>query len=625
MKLNVTIIKIAFLWLLIYTDKYAMAQQKIKTDVLVVGGGASGVCAAIQAARMGAKVVLVEETTWLGGMMTAAGVSAFDGNHNMPSGLFGEFRKQLYTVYGGPTKVETGWVSNTQFEPHIGDSIWKAMVNKEKNITVFYEYKHNSVMVKEHTVDGVIFKQLTKGKKALCVLAKQTIDATELGSVMALANVPYSIGMEASSETGEDVKIPLTNTILQDLTYCAILKDYGAGTDKTITKPANYNPIEFDGCNNEYASSPEKILSNISARTMLDYAKLPNNKYLINWPNKGNDTYAQYLDIKKDSDIKAIHIKKAKEKTLRFIYFIQTQLGFKNLGLADDEFPTEDKLPLIPYYRESRRLQGMVRMNVQHISKPFENNDFKTGIAVGDYPIDHHHREVPSIPKDLGFYPIPSYSIPMGCLIPKKMKGLIVAEKSISVSNVVNGTTRLQPVVMQIGQAAGALAALCVQNEVHAQKVSVRAVQLALLKNKAYIMPYYDVPSDHPYWESIQKIGATGIIKGEGEPYKWANRTWFYPDSAFGGSQATNNLCAALELQPNGSHPPDNKWTLKELRSFLNYLVNTKKLNAQFVINENSWALFGLKNYDETRPITRAELAVLLDKTINPFENTKFR
>ena len=53
----------------------------------------------------------------------------------------------------------------------------------------------------------------------------------------------------------------------------------------------------------------------------------------------------------------------AKARTLRFVYFIQAELGFQNLGLADDEFPTEDRLPFIPYHREGRRLRGLVAID----------------------------------------------------------------------------------------------------------------------------------------------------------------------------------------------------------------------------------------------------------------------
>ena len=64
----------------------------IKTDVLIIGGGASGTTAGIQSARQGVKTIITEESSWLGGMLTSAGVSAIDGNHKMPGGLWGEFR-----------------------------------------------------------------------------------------------------------------------------------------------------------------------------------------------------------------------------------------------------------------------------------------------------------------------------------------------------------------------------------------------------------------------------------------------------------------------------------------------------------------------------------------------------
>ena len=70
----------------------------------------------------------------------------------------------------------------------------------------------------------------------------------------------------------------------------------------------------------------------------------------------------------------------------------------------------------------------------------------------------------------------------MGCLLPKNIDNFIVAEKSISVTNIVNGTTRLQPIVLQIGQAAGVIAALSVQENPDPAEVSVRKVQNRLLK-----------------------------------------------------------------------------------------------------------------------------------------------
>jgi hypothetical protein len=593
---------------------FAIAQKVIKTDVLIIGGGASGTTAAIQAARLGAKVILVENTTWLGGMITSAGVSAFDGNHNMPSGIWGEFREHIYKRYGGPNKVATGWVSNTLFEPRVGDSIFKQMVAQEKNITILYNTRFTSLLLKNNQVLGanLLNVRRLKENQRFIVYAKQTIDATELGELIIAAKVPFDIGLEASKEINEDAKVPFTKPIIQDLTYVAILKDYGA-EDKTIPKPENYNPMEFDGCCNEFCSKPEKLTSNVTAKKMLEYGKLPNGKYMINWPGKGNDYYAPILSLSPIQQQE--ELQKAKAKTIRFIYFLQTQFGFKNLGIADDEYPTADKLPLIPYYRESRRLQGMVRFKVQDLAKPFEqpNALYKTGVVVGDYPIDHHHRENTDVPKDLGFYPVPSYNIPIGSLIPKTIKGLIVAEKSISVSNIVNGTTRLQPVVILIGQAAGTIAAWCVQNNKPAQQVNIRNIQEKLLNSKAYIMPYYDVKPTHPHFIDIQKIGATGILKGVGQPNAWANRTWFYPDTTVTTQEAIESITPFLPQVRMGRNDDPALLTIERAISLLNQLV----LNP--TINEKWWAEQQLKNFDTKRNITRTEWAVMLNRLYNPF------
>ena len=79
-----------------------------QVDVLIIGGGAGGTSAGIQAARMGVKVQILEATPWLGGMLTSAGVSAIDGNHEMPSGIWGEFRQKLRGHYGGAEALATG-------------------------------------------------------------------------------------------------------------------------------------------------------------------------------------------------------------------------------------------------------------------------------------------------------------------------------------------------------------------------------------------------------------------------------------------------------------------------------------------------------------------------------------
>ena len=603
------------------------AQTTYKTDVLVIGASASGIAAGIQSARMGVNTIITEPTTWLGGMITAAGVSAFDGNHSLPSGLFGEFREALHKVYGGPSKVSTGWVSNTLFEPHVGDSIFKSMVLQTKGLTVKYQFQFLRVLKNNDTITGAVFVDEPSNQQ-ITIYARQVIDATELGDVLANAGVPYSLGMEASAATGEDVHVSETNDIVQDITYVAILKDYGMGVDKTIAKPKNYDPSEFDGACTDYYFNTANPKPNVDAIKMLNYGKLPNQKYMINWPNRGNDIYLNMVEM--DEANRQSELVKAKEQTLRFIYFVQHQLGFKNLGLADDEFPTHDKLPLIPYHRESRRVKGLVRFDVKHIAKPFESSIplYRTGIAVGDYPIDHHHKKNIKAPQHLDFYPVPSFNIPLGSLIPQHVSGLIIAEKSISVSNVVNGTTRLQAIAILIGQAAGTLAALSVQQNLDAQAIPVRKVQLGLLNSNAYIMPYYDVSLSHNHFVAAQKIGATGILKGEGVPFSWANRTLFHPDSL------VNRLALIKDLADFYMLPSTNKTHLTLLEAIDIIIEIAKKNNLQqkqstWNFNnkkmlsdqiQNEWKQWELGSFKTDMALTRIQFAQLFDATINPFE-----
>jgi hypothetical protein len=610
--------------LIVITTK---AQPVLKTDVLVIGASASGIAAGIQSSRMGVNTIITEPTTWLGGMITAAGVCAFDGNHSMPSGLFGEFREALYKVYGGPSKVSTGWVSNTLFEPHVGDSIFKSMVLDTKGLTIKYQFKFESVIKSSNRITGATFVHIPSNQK-VTIYAKQVIDATELGDVLANAGIPYSLGMEASAITGEDVHVSESNDIVQDITYVAILKDYGIGADKTIVQPQNYDPAEFDGSSTDYYFNKTRPKPNVDARKMLNYGKLPNQKYMINWPIYGNDIYLNVIEMNEADRERALV--KAKEQTLRFIYFIQHQLGFKNLGLADDEFPTPDHLPLIPYHRESRRVKGLVRFDVKHIAKPFESPMplYRTGIAVGDYPIDHHHKKNPKASQHLDFYPVPSFNIPLGSLIPENVGGLIIAEKSISVSNVVNGTTRLQAIALLIGQAAGTLAAQSVQQNLDAQDISVRLVQSGLLKSKAYIMPYFDVPVNHPNFLAAQKIGATGILKGEGVPYSWANRTLFHPDSLVNRKILVNDLADFYTL-------PLTKKSFLTLAETINIIIqivkknnlNQKKSNWNFTDKsiltdqiKQKWKQWKFGSFKTDMPLTRIQFAQLIDATINPFE-----
>ena len=602
-----------FLILLFVTSQFVNAwsqniDQIQETEVLVIGGTASGICAGLQSSRLGVKTIIAESTPWLGGMLTAAGVSAFDGNHNMPAGIFGEFRARLYQHYGGSNKVSTGWVSNTLFEPHIGDSIFKAMAKNEKYLQINFHYELLSVKKEGNTISGVLFYD-NQLQKNILIKAKRYIDATELGDVLAAANIPYDLGMESNDVTKEQVNKYGANDIVQDITYVAVLKDYGT-PQPLVERPKNYDSLEFDASSLSFYKDSTRTMPPVNAIKMLNYGKLPGNKYMLNWPIYGNDIYLNVVE--KTPKERAALLEIAKQQTLRFVYFIQKDLGFRNLALADDEFKTKDKLAYYPYYRESRRVKGLSRMVVQHIATPFETERplYRTGIAVGDYPIDHHHKKNPAAPQHLDFFSVPSFNIPISCLIPENQDNIIIAEKSISVSNVVNGTTRLQPCVMQIGQAAGLLAAQSVKDNLAPKKLSVRKLQNILLDANGYIMPYVDIKQNSPYFKAVQRIGATGLLKGVGVPNGWANTTYFYPEKNISFIDFVSTWKMKFEYPFNII---EHDMTIEDAVNFAAILYG-KNRNEILPGFKTKWNALNLVDFDLKRSIKRVELAAILNE-----------
>jgi hypothetical protein len=615
--------KLLFITTALFLSFFVHAQRRvvtIETAVLVTGGGVGGTAAAIQCARMGIATVLVEPTRMLGGMLTAAGVSCTDGNDQLPSGMWEEFRQALYKHYGR-NKLNTGWVSNTCFEPHVGDSILKEWAAKEKNLQVYFGFEPEQIYKEGNKITGAAFGK-NDNSSALRIKAKIVIDATELGDVFAMAGAAFDLGMDDPKLSGEQ-EAKQKNNIIQDLTWAAILKDYGPGADKTIDKPVNYDPKAYYCCCTDAPCEGKSWDGNKTK--MLNYAKLPRSpgktydKYMLNWPPHGNDIYLNVVEDK--SEKRRLKYERAKDHTLGFIYFMQTELGMKNLGLADDEL--DNGLAWIPYNREGRRVKGIVRMNINHIRRPHDYTLYRTGIAVGDYPVDHHHGQYKGELPGIEFPPIPSYNVPLGCLIPEKIEGLIVCEKGISITNIVNGTTRLQPIVLLTGQAAGVLAAQSIKEKKRVRDIDVRTVQEHLLKLKCFIMPFVDVARDDPYWETIQRVGATGILKGTGKAEGWANKTFFYPDSSITDIELAKGLFEFERQFPVAPYKTGKKLSITEAWEMITEMQHYLRIRLGIphkypsVVGQEWKQSFKLilkqENVDGSRLVTRKELAVMID------------
>ncbi len=482
--------------------------QQISTDILVVGGGTGGTAAAIQAARRGVNTVLVSEFSWLGGMLTAAGVCAPDGNELIAwqTGLWGAYLRELRQRQ--PGGLDNGWVSLFTYHPHVGKGIWHDWVKAIPNLQWIWGYKPLEAIKQGDRLTGVRFADFV-------VKAKIIIDGTELGDLLALADIPHRWGWELQAEYNEP-SAPIQHNQLtakypvQAPTWVFMLQNYDRSS-QAITSTSGNTSI-FQGAWDNY--TPESFLN---------YGKLQDNLYMINWPICGND-YGESLNRLIESETAAGQfLQEAYQHSYNFAAYLQSELG-SNYSLANNIFDSNlhPAFALHPYYRESRRLQGKTTITENHILPlkdscvaplPVNAEGIINAIAIGNYANDHHYPGVDFQlqPKSIiwgGRWTGTPFTVPYDALFSESISGFLVCEKNISVSHIANGSTRLQPVVMNIGQAAGMAAALCIELNCQPQELPVRQIQQALLTDKsapAAIIPLYNLSSDRPDWLHCQQ------------------------------------------------------------------------------------------------------------------------
>lgn len=476
--------------------------KELKYDLIILGSSTSGVCALIEASRNKLKVALIEEGNSIGGMLTSAGVCAFDGNNNICGGIFREFRDKLLQYYDKDF-LDTGWVSNTLFEPEVGEKILLSMVDYDY-ADIFLSVKKvsfNKFIKTNLNIDSIEFDS---NNEKYNITSKYYIFADEMGDMIHKLNLKTHYGLEADMDSPYQLSHP------QDFTYNAILQF--DGELKVVDEyPKWAFDCEFEGILGHPNPMP--------LSRMLEYGMLPNNKIMLNWPICGNDYFGNYFE-----EDRTLLFEKAKEKTLRLVKLIKTSVDPKcNLRLSDTSYPlSKDKLPYIAYIREARRIYGRDTLSLEDLKS---DKIIKDAIAVGDYPLDHH-RDLDKDYKKIKFDKIHPFSIPFGCLIPLNTNNILVVEKSISVTGLVNGTTRLQPVVMQLGQVASLAVIIALKKDIDIINVDIKELQNLILDKKGYLYPTHDVSIENPNFKKIQLKIRDGEIKLKYSRDGWVNKAY---------------------------------------------------------------------------------------------------
>ncbi|MBX9939719.1 MAG: FAD-dependent oxidoreductase [Candidatus Obscuribacterales bacterium] len=491
-------------------------------DIAIIGGGMGGLAAALTILRLNAnsKVLLVEETSWLGGQMTSQGVSALDENKYIEStggcASYLELRRKIREYYQNlpelcPQAKEDpllhpglSWVTRLSFEPKVAidiiDELFEPFLGtgnlQIKKRTLVLDAQVSKERQPEEnetcTIDSIILGDLDSGAVSLAK-ARIFIDASELGDLFPLVGAPYRLGSDSKSETGEaHAPEQGDSDNVQDFTYPFVLTRHPP-QDHTIAKPNDYDRFLAEGKFSLFGFKIDEEYDGIDPRppeqgggkakhflpfwtyrrllaAQLFSGKLESDVSMINWD--ANDLRG-YNIIDKEPEVKQDYLALAKRLSLGFLYWLQTEAarddsekkGYPEFKLDLDVLGTKDGLSKYPYIRESRRLKARTLIVEQDIAAT-ENSDcrarnFADTVGIGLYPIDIHGRqEVPGAGQEAR-----PFQIPYGSLVCASHSNLIAAAKNTGVSHITNGAYRLHPIEWATGVAAGAAAVLTLKEQ----------------------------------------------------------------------------------------------------------------------------------------------------------------
>jgi hypothetical protein len=506
--------------------------REIKTDIAVIGGGTGGVAAALAALKMGRRVFLSEETDWIGGQFTSQAVPPDEHPWIESFGCTRSYRqlrddvRSYYRRWYPLSKTARenrvlnpggGWVSKLCHEPRVSLAVMQSYLLPYESAGQLQLALRSTPVAATSDGDRVTSVTLQGDDgESIVVQAEYFLDATELGDLLELANVEHVLGAEAQSETGEphapQEAQPLNQ---QSVSYCYAISHH-PGENHVIDRPAEYSFWQ----SYKAAFWPDRNLSwaqthpvTMETRTrclfpheksdswepLWNYRKIvnarnfepnfPSDATLVNWPQI--DYWLGPL-VGVSNEEKQKHLLGAKQLSLCFLYWMQTEAprydggtGFPGLKIRGDITSTGDGLAKYPYIRESRRIKAEFTVKEQHVAsalRPDGAEKFADSIGVGCYRIDLH----PSTGKsgdgsdgnnyiDVGSWP---FQIPLGSLLPVRVENLLPACKNLGVTHITNGCYRLHPVEWNIGEAAGALAAYCIEKKQSPREVRNEEVKL---------------------------------------------------------------------------------------------------------------------------------------------------
>lgn len=519
---------------------------EIRAEVAILGGSVGGVSAALAVLRSGRSVVLTEATGWLGGQLTSQLVPSDEHLFIENTGAnrsYRAFRDQLRDFYRRnfpmTADAETaphlnpgaGWVTPLSVDPRVIVEVIDSMLLPYRlngQLTLLMHAEPVAAATDGDLVTAVTVRESRAGDETV-IIAPFFLDATELGDVLVHAGVEHISGRESRAQTGEPNAADTADpTDMQSVTWCFAV-DHIDGADFTIDRPESYDfyrswspahrrglpildfraslspdgsarrtwrldinadddPFAIDLDHRNMGAAPDLwTYRRIAARKQFRAGYIPSDITVVNWPM--NDYVGGPLFGVPDA---ADHWRGAKELSQSLLYWLQTEAprpdggtGWPGLRLRADVAGTEDGFAMMPYIREARRIQALRTIVEQDVSATLRGSRgavrYDDSVGTGHYYwIDRH----PSTRGTLWGGDIPHpFEIPLGALIPQRVRNLLPACKNIGTTQITNGCYRLHPVEWSVGEAAGSLAAFCLDNRTEPHAVASNATSTAAFQH----------------------------------------------------------------------------------------------------------------------------------------------
>lgn len=508
-------------------------------DVVILGGTSAGVAAAVQTARMGKTVCIIEPGQHLGGL-SSGGLGQTDVGRNgkaSTGGISREFYERIYTHY----QKENAWIQQKaenytadsdiwhtekawwKFEPHVAEAIFKQMLI-ETGVKVFYSQRLNlnDAVIKE----GNTIKAL-KTEDGTVFVGKMFIDATYEGDLMAKSGITYTVGREANAKYNETLNGVQTNhakyhqfendvdpyIIEGDPTSGLLPRISAQGPGKEFTgdkkvqaycfrlcltdapenkvdfpKPAGYDPNEYILLARYLKTGWKKVFGNNKA--MPNRKTDMNNHGAFSSDNIGRNYDYPEADYQTRDTIIAAH-EKYQKGLMCFLANdprvpADLQAEVKKWGLSADEFVDNNNWPHQLYIREARRMVSDYVMTEHDCTGSRTPED---PIGMGAYQMDSHNTQryvdVDGNVRNEGDVEVrvpKPYLISYGAIIPSEnqCQNLLVPV-CLSASHIAYGSIRMEPVFMILGQSAATAACLTIDENCSVQQLDYQKLQKKLI------------------------------------------------------------------------------------------------------------------------------------------------